>query len=50
MPVVSVQDFTGVYAEQPFMQGLLESAATDKNIHWFDCSAFISLTTAITTI
>ena len=38
MPVVSVQDFTGVYAEQPFMQGLLESAATDKNIHWFDCT------------
>ena len=38
MPVVTVQDFTGVYAEQPFMQGLRESAATDKNIHWFDCT------------
>ncbi|WP_163438536.1 arginase family protein [Fibrobacter succinogenes] len=38
MPAVTVQDFTGVYSEQPFMQGLLESAATDKNIHWFDCT------------
>lgn len=38
MPIVTVQDFTGVYAEQPFMQGLRESAATDKNIHWFDCT------------
>ena len=38
MPVVTVQDFTGVYAEQPFIQGLRESAATDKNIHWFDCT------------
>ena len=38
MPVVTVQDFTGVYAEQPFMQGLRESAATDKSIHWFDCT------------
>ncbi len=38
MPVVTIQDFTGVYAEQPFIQGLRESAATDKNIHWFDCT------------
>ena len=38
MPIVTIQDFTGVYAEQPFMQGLRESAATDKNIHWFDCT------------
>ena len=38
MPIVTVQDFTGVYAEQPFMQGLRKSAATDKNIHWFDCT------------
>ena len=38
MPAVTVQDFTGVYSEQPFMQGLRDSATTDKNIHWFDCS------------
>ena len=38
MPIVTVQDFTGVYAKQPFMQGLRESAATDKNINWFDCT------------
>ncbi len=38
MNKVTIQDFTGVYAEQPFMQGLRDSAATDKNIHWFDCT------------
>ena len=35
---VVIQDFTGVYAEQPFMQKLRESAATDNNIHWLDCT------------
>ena len=38
MPIVTVQDFTGVYAEQPFMQGLRNSAATESNIHWLDCT------------
>ena len=38
MPIVTIQDLTGVYAEQPFMQKLRESAATDKNIHWLDCT------------
>ena len=38
MPIVTIQDFTGVYAEQPFMQKLRESVATDKNIHWLDCT------------
>ena len=38
MSTVTIQDFTGVYAEQPFMQKLRESAATDNNIHWLDCS------------
>ena len=33
-----IQDFSGVYAEQPFMQKLRESAATDSNIHWLDCT------------
>lgn len=38
MPVVTVQDFTGVYAEQPFMQGLRESATANGEIRWFDCT------------
>ena len=33
-----IQDFTGVYAEQPFMQGLRESAASNGDIHWLDSS------------
>lgn len=38
-----IQDFTGVYAEQPFMQGLRKdavqgSAGPDAKIHWIDCS------------
>ena len=33
-----IQDFTGVYAEQPFMQGLRESAAPERDIHWLDCT------------
>ena len=32
MPIVTIQDFTGVYAEQPFMQKLRESAV------WLDCT------------
>lgn len=31
-----IQDFTRVYAEQPFMQGLRESAASNGDIHWLD--------------
>lgn len=38
MPIVTVQDFTGVYAEQPFMQGLRELAASNGDIHWLDCT------------
>ena len=44
MPIVTIQDFTGVYAEQPFMQKLresamvpgAESAATPAT--WLDCT------------
>ena len=32
MPIVTIQDFTGVYAEQPFMQKLRESST------WLDCT------------
>ena len=35
---ITVQDFTGVYAEQPFMQGLRKAASTDGEIRWFDCT------------
>ena len=38
MPIVTIQDFTGVYAEQPFMQGLRELAASNGDIHWLDCT------------
>lgn len=38
-----IQDFTGVYAEQPFMQGLRKdavqsSAGPNAKIRWIDCS------------
>ena len=35
---VTIQDFTGVYAEQPFMQELRRSATADGEIRWFDCT------------
>ncbi len=35
---VTIQDFTGVYAEQPFMQELRRSATADSEIRWFDCT------------
>ena len=36
---VTIQDFTGVYAEQPFMQGLRQaSTAPNSEIRWFDCT------------
>ena len=38
MPIVTIQDFTGVYTEQPFMQGLRELAASNGDIHWLDCT------------
>ena len=38
MPIVTIQDFTGVYAEQPFLQKLRESATANGEIRWFDCT------------
>ena len=36
---VTIQDFTGVYAEQPFMQRLRQaSTAPNSEIRWFDCT------------
>ena len=41
--MITVQDFSGVYAEQPFMQGLRESAGKfsaglNAEIRWMDCT------------
>ena len=33
-----VHDFSGIYAKQPFMQELRESAASNRDIHWLDCT------------
>ena len=41
--MITVQDFSGIYAEQPFMQGLRESAGKfsaglNAEIRWMDCT------------
>jgi len=40
---ILVQDFTGIYDEQPFMQELRQKAAaqSNKNIQWLDCTKII---------
>ena len=38
---ITVQDFTGIYDYQPFMQELREKAASSTDIHWFDCSKIV---------
>ncbi len=38
---ITVQDFTGVYAEQPFMQGLRNAAETSKDVCWLDCTKIV---------
>ncbi|SIO09916.1 arginase family protein [Fibrobacter sp. UWB11] len=39
--MITVQDFTGVYAEQPFMQELRAAAETSKDIRWLDCTKIV---------
>ena len=39
--MITVQDFTGVYAEQAFMQELRAAAETSKDIHWLDCTKIV---------
>ena len=39
--IITVQDFTGVYAEQAFMQELRTAAETSKNICWLDCTKIV---------
>lgn len=37
----TIQDFTGVYGQQPFMQGLRDKASSvneGADIHWMDCT------------
>ena len=34
-----IQDFSDVYAKQPFMQELREAATSDSRIHWLDCTS-----------
>ena len=38
---ITVQDFTGVYTEQPFMQELRNAAKTSKDIRWLDCTKIV---------
>jgi hypothetical protein len=38
---ITVQDFTGIYDYQPFMQELREKAAKSAGIHWLDCTKIV---------
>ena len=38
---ITVQDFTGIYDYQPFMQELRAAAETCKNICWLDCTKIV---------
>ena len=39
--MITVQDFTGVYAEQPFMQELRAAAEISKDVRWLDCTKIV---------
>ena len=39
--MITVQDFTGIYAEQPFMQELRATAETSKDVRWLDCTKIV---------
>ena len=39
--MITVQDFTGVYAEQAFMQELRATAETSKDVRWLDCTKIV---------
>ncbi len=39
--MITVQDFTGVYDEQPFMQQLRATAETSKDVRWLDCTKIV---------
>lgn len=39
--MITVQNFTGIYAEQPFMQELRTTAETSKDVRWLDCTKIV---------
>lgn len=39
--MITIQDFTGVYAEQPFMQELRAAAETSKDVRWLNCTKIV---------
>ena len=39
--MITVQDFTGVYAEQAFMQELRTTTETSKDVRWLDCTKIV---------
>ena len=39
--MITVQDFTGVYAEQAFMQELRAIAETNKDVRWLNCTKIV---------
>ena len=39
--MITVQDFTGVYAEQAFMQELRTAAETSKDVRWLNCTKIV---------
>lgn len=39
--MITVQDFTGIYAEQTFMQELRTVAETSKEVRWLDCTKIV---------
>ena len=39
--MITVQDFTGIYAEQAFMQELRTAAETSKDFRWLDCTKIV---------
>ena len=38
---ITVQDLTGIYDYQPFMQELRQKAANSTDVHWLDCSKIV---------
>lgn len=39
--MITVHDFTGVYAEQAFMQELRTTAETSKDVRWLNCTKIV---------
>ena len=39
--MITVQDFTGIYAEQAFMQELRATAGTSEEVRWLNCTKIV---------